>query len=349
MFKKSLNTILPFIFLLSTLKVDAQAIPNPCDFEKVVCGESSVTKLFTSFDSDTIMYAPPGRSMPFWFAFGDPQTGIIDTLGSYNFSLSKVSGPGDIKGVPGTSNGYYAYLKDISFSEIGTYHVSINVSGHPGSFVGNLVFEVPPEANFCEESPNGDCVNGGGNQLFAKPQASNVIPVDAVLPIRVGVINSLTGSLDSSYSGTIYVDQISGPGELYGILSMTGVKWFDFNHLKFSAEGIYTIRFYEEDSNAYEEAFVEVEVIAGTNSTREVSFEKSMVFPNPIGDVMHIQIDSPHKNNVIEVFNTKGQLVLTHQITAGQKFCSINTTKLEQGVYFIKLPTPLNTLLKVIK
>ena len=110
-----------------------------------------------------------------------------------------------------------------------------------------------------------------------------------------------------------------------------------------------TIRFYEEDSNAYEEAFVEVEVIAGTNSTSEVFSEKRMVFPNPIGDVMHIQIDHSFENNFIEVFNTKGQLVLRHQIPAGQKFCSINTTKLEQGVYFINLPTSSNTLLKVIK
>ena len=109
------------IVVLLVLNIDAfpQATPNPCDFAKINCGLADRNTLFTSFDGDTIVYAPPVRSMPFWFALGDGGTEVIDTSGAYNFSLSKVSGPGDIKGVPGTLNGYYAYLDDISFSEIG--------------------------------------------------------------------------------------------------------------------------------------------------------------------------------------------------------------------------------------
>ena len=108
-------------------------------------------------------------------------------------------------------------IDDISFSEIGTYIVHVNVSGFPGSFVGTLVFIVPPEINFCNEAPGGDCSSGGGNQIFAKPQETNVIPVDAVIPIKVGVIDTLTGFLDSSYSGTIKVDKLIAPGEMNGI------------------------------------------------------------------------------------------------------------------------------------
>ena len=95
-----------------------------------------------------------------------------------------------------------------------------------------------------------------------------MVPVDEVLPeILVGVIDSVSGLLDSSFSGTIYIEKASGPGELYGVLSMAGERWFNFNNLKLSEPGMYVLRFFTEDSALYKEAFVEVEVIQATNSS----------------------------------------------------------------------------------
>lgn len=338
------------IVVLLVLNIDAfpQATPNPCYFAKINCGLADRNILFTSFDGDTIVYAPPGRSMPFWFALGDGGTEVIDTSGAYNFSLSKVSGPGDIKGVPGTLNGYYAYLDDISFSEIGTYIVHVNVSGFPGSFVGTLVFIVPPEINFCNEAPGGDCSSGGGNQIFAKPQETNVIPVDAVIPIKVGVIDTLTGFLDSSYSGTIYVDKLSGPGELYGILSMTGIKWFDFNNLKFSEEGIYIIRFHEEDPNTYKEEFVEVEVISTSTGLKVVSWNNLKIYPNPIQDQLKISSEHDLKGNVITIINSMGQILYKNEISSNKNIVSIKTSHLKKGIYFITF-SDIETRIKVVK
>ena len=120
-------------FLLGSLlfAVDviiAQSTPNPCDFEKVTCGDVEISALLNSFDNDTILYALPGRSMPFWFAFGDSETEIIDTSFVPNFDVFI------IKNEPGTpsthpiwetrENEYYTYLTDVSFSEAGTYSVS---------------------------------------------------------------------------------------------------------------------------------------------------------------------------------------------------------------------------------
>lgn len=340
--------VLVAILLFVHFDVFSQAIPNPCRFDKINCGLAEKNMLFTSFNGDTIVYAPPGRSMPFWFALGDAKNGIIDTSGAYNFSLSKVSGPGDIKGIPGTLNGYYSYLEDISFSKIGTYVVHVNVSGFPGSFVGKFVFIVPPEINFCTEAPAGGCANGGGNQIFAKPQETNVIPVDAVIPIKVGVVDSLTGLLDSSYSGTIYVDKFSGPGELYGILSMTGIKWFDFNHLKFSEEGIYTIRFHEENPNRYKEEFIEVEVVSTSTGLKVISWNNLKIYPNPIENELIISSDRNLKGNVVTIINSMGQQLFKKEIYSSKKGVSINTSYLKKGIYFILLSN-MDNRIKVVK
>jgi hypothetical protein len=340
--------VLVAVLLFVHFHVFSQAIPNPCRFDKINCGLAERNMLFTSFNEDTIIYAPPGRSMPFWFALGDAKNGIIDTSGAYNFSLSKISGPGDIKGVPGTLNGYYSYLEDISFSEIGTYIVHVNVSGFPGSFVGKLVFIVPPEINFCSESPSGGCVNGKGNQIFAKPQETNVIPVDAVIPIKVGVVDSLTGLLDSSYSGTIYVDKFSGPGELYGILSMTGIKWFDFNQLKFSEEGIYTIRFHEENPNRYKEEYIEVEVISTSTGLKVISWNDLKIYPNPIQDEIKISSEYDLKGNIVTITNSTGQILYKNEISSTKKIVFLKTSHLKKGIYFITF-SDMESSMKIVK
>lgn len=327
--------LLGFLVLFLSSKIYAQATPNPCEFDKFICGVADQNKLFTSFENDTIVYAAPGRSMPFWFALGDSVSGIIDTTGFYNFSLSKVSGPGPILGVPGTASGYYSYLDDISFSAVGTYVISVNVSGFPGSFVGKLVFEVPPEVNFCPESPGGSCINGGGNKIFVKPQSSNVIPVDAVMPVKVGVIDSISGNLDYDFIGEIYVEKASGPGQVYGTLSMSGERWFNFTNLRFSAEGIYTIRFFELDSGFYTDALMNVEVVEISGVNQVVSVDGVDLYPNPINDKVTISAQSNLNGSTIEIFSYSGQKVFEKNIIVEGNQTVINTGSLTKGVYML--------------
>jgi hypothetical protein len=267
----------------------AQSTPNPCSFSKINCGEGQKNTLYNSFFSKTIVYSPPGSSMPFWFAFGDSVTGIIDTTGAYNFTLSKVSGPGNIEGNSGSTLGYYSYLDNISFSEVGTYRVMVNVSGYPGSFVGKLEFIVPPEKDFCDVAGFGGCDSVEGNQILAIPEFSNVVPVDEVMPIMVGLVDSSTGFLDSTFSGTIDVDKVAGPGELYGVLSMTGGPWFSFNYLQFSEEGLYTIRFFEENIEKYKEALLDIQVIETTNGFKISPLSDLKIYPNPFDNQLIIK------------------------------------------------------------
>ena len=291
--------------------------------------------------------------MPFWFALGDSVTEIIDTTGSYNFSLSKISGPGDIKGIPGTLNGYYSYLTDISFSAIGTYEVAVNVGGFPGSFVGRMVFVVPPEIDFCTEAPGGDCGEVTGNQVFPKQISGGVVPVDEVLPeILVGVIDSVSGLLDSSFSGTIYIEKASGPGELYGVLSMAGERWFNFNNLKLSEPGMYVLRFFTEDSALYKEAFVEVEVIQATNSSVVLVRDDLSVYPNPFQDKITLTSSYDLKGVTIELLNYSGQKVFFRHVSKSTQRLVLNTDDLTSGLYILSLfgtHVFQNKTLKIVK
>ena len=350
------NNFLIFYFLLFLFCENniilGQSTPSPCTFAKINCGEGQKNTLYNSFFSNTIVYASPGKSMPFWFAFGDSATGIIDTTGSYNFSLSKLSGPGDIIGDSGTITGYYSYFNDISFSEVGNYKVLVDVSGFQGSFVGELYFTVPPEEDFCNDPLFQGCVNGGGNQILAQPQLSNVVPVDEVMPVKVGVVDSTTGSLDSSFSGTIYVNQVDGPGELYGALSMTGEGWFNFSNLRFSKPGSYLIRFFSEDSSLYKDALVDVEVVQTTNSALILDVDNLMVYPNPFQDKITLSSDYDLKGISVELLNFSGQEVLKEDISESSQRLVLNVDHLKKGVYFLIISEKnwsANKILKIVK
>mgnify|MGYP001164110073 CR=1 FL=1 len=336
--KNKFIAYISFVFLLfGSNHIISQSTPNPCDFSKINCGEGEKNKLYTSFPEDTIVYAPPGMSMPFWFAFGDSSTGIIDTTGAYSFSLSKVEGPGDIEGVLKTTKGYYSYLNDISFSEVGTYKIEINVGDSSDSLAGRLLFIVPAEENFCGDIRFGECVEGGGNQILAQPKFSSVVPVDEVMPIMVGVVDSSNGFLDSTFFGTIDVNKVSGPGELYGILSMTGGPWFNFNYIQFSEEGFYTIRFFEESLTSYKESLMNVQVVETVSGLITIPLSHLRVYPNPFDDQVVIENKNGLKGLKLLFSNSLGQNVLERNIANSSNKVKINTSELSDGVYFVTL------------
>jgi hypothetical protein len=339
-----LKTFLLLIFLMFTVDfIIAQSIPNPCDFEKVTCGDVEISALLNSFDNDTISYALPGRSMPFWFAFGDSVTEIIDTSSVPIFqSIEIINEPGSPSTYPiweTRVKEYYTYLTDVSFSEAGTYSVSLmGIGDQVGNFKKDLVFIVPSETNFCEEVPAGKCGAVTGNQIFLKKSSSNVVPVDEVMPeILVGVIDSVSGVLDSAFSGTIYVEKETGPGELYGILSMSGDRWFNFNNLKFSQAGYYTLRFFLEDTLLYNHAFVDVEVGETANGFSVLPRNNLVVYPNPFGNKIICSANSDLKGGKIELFTCSGQKVLERKVFKSLNQIILDTDDLTPGVYILSI------------
>ena len=330
-----LKSCLIFGLVIFQSKVVAQATPNPCLFPGVTCATSDRNVVLNSFDSREITYAFPERSMPFWLAIGDSVSGIIDTTEQSVFYLNKLSGPGQLLG-GGSVYGYYSYFTDISFTDPGTYVLVVTVGGPSNALKDTLTFIVPPELDFCTASPAGACGDIDGNKIIAIPALSDVIPVDAVLPVNVGVIDSLSGLLDSTYSGTIYVEKLTGPGLLYGTLSMSGNRWFYFDNLQFSAEGTYTIRFFDLDANSYKEAILEVQVTAGTGLT-PINYDGLMVYPNPFDHQVIVSSEHDLSGSIVKIFDISGVQVLSYQVGQTGNQVTINTSNLAQGVFFVQL------------
>ena len=232
--------LLPIYLLFCTNIVFAQSNPLPCTIANVNCTNGGGNGIITSFGTHNIIYTSPGRSMPFWVAFGDTATNNIDTSYNSTFLISQKSGPGQMTGLPTVKSSKYTYFN----TQFGDYEIIINRNNF--ELLDTFNFKVVPEIEFCSSAPGGSCGDNVGNEIFAKPSSSKVIPVDAVFPVTVGVIDSLTKFINPYFVGTIYVEKVSGPGMLYGTLSMSGKGWFTFNNLRFDKEGIYKIKFYEE-------------------------------------------------------------------------------------------------------
>lgn len=338
---------LAFTLLLAFKSVFAQANANPCDLPNINCSNGGANGIIISLNKDTFEYSSPGRSMPFWVAIGDTLTGDIDNSQTTSFTITKQSGPGEILGSLGSSIGSYVYYNDLKFTVTGNYIIQITANNGQG-WVKTIVVSVLPEVSMCADAPSGQCGSFSGNEIIAVPQHSNVIPVDAVLPIRVGTVDSISGDLDTTFSGTIYVEKLFGPGNLYGSLSMTGQRWFEFSNLKFDAEGLYTIRFYEQSEIKYEDAELEIEVVKTTSGFEIVSIKNVSVFPNPINNFMKISSDKDLKGETIEIYNNVGQLVLTKNITQTSNHLTLSTATLKEGVYLVKLSSSGRTI-KVVK
>jgi len=321
------------LFLITSPDLFAQANPNPCEFPNVTCANGVRNGIVNSFGKKELTYASAGRSMPFWLAVGDTSTSIVDTSAKTVFFITKISGPGLMEGVLGTLYSKYVYLNNISFTESGTYQIAV-LTGNGIGFSDTLIFTVPQEIIFCSEAPGGDCGEVIGNEIFAKVQFSNIITVDAVLPIKVGVIDSVSGMLDSTFTGTIYVNKLSGPGVMYGTLSMSGGSWFNFTNIRFTEKGLYEIEFYEEDLTKYKKATVKIEVI-NTTSIGFIATDKLVVYPNPFDNQLRFRVSSKNTGGTVSIYNYAGKKLLKQRVEIGVKEFKVDTRTLKSGIYLL--------------
>lgn len=340
-----LNFLLfPIYLLLCTNIVFAQSNPLPCTTPNVNCTNGGGNGIITSFGTKNIIYTSPGRSMPFWVAFGDTTTNNIDTSYNSTFLISQKSGPGQMTGLPTVKSSKYTYFNTIEFTQFGDYEIIINRNNF--ELLDTFNFKVVPEVEFCSSAPGGSCGNNVGNEIFAKPSSSKVIPVDAVFPVTVGVIDSLTKFINPYFVGTIYVEKVSGPGMLYGTLSMSGKGWFTFNNLRFDKEGIYKIKFYEESKTTYKSDELEIEVVAATN-TKNTSFNKQIkIFPNPFNEDLFIYNLNNSSEITVKIFDDKGVLVLNIKKNINEEKAILNTKSLKPGIYILSVSSPQNMIIQ---
>lgn len=77
-------------------------------------------------------------------------------------------------------------------------------------------------------------------------------------------------------------------------------------------------------------------VVVAPNGIQSAVQDNDMLFPNPVSDFLHVKVDeSISKGTSMYVYDTKGTLLLTKGIT--QKETVLDVSKLNQGVYFLKV------------
>ena len=129
---------------------------------------------------------------------------------------------------------------------------------------------------------------------------------------------------------------MNGPGIVYGSLSMTGNKWFNFNNIKFSQEGAYTIKFYEEDSIKYKSTNVDV-VVVGTVGLSQINSSQLHIYPNPFSDQFYVDFPQKEEQVAVSIFDTMGKKVSEQVFNDLEKNALINSKDLNSGVYLMSI------------
>lgn len=330
MITKKSKRISLIIFWLSAFNFSFAQDINPCLIEGVNCDDSAERNgLIFSFIGDTIEYAAVGTSMPFWVGVGDVDSRTIDTSVDHPVAATVLSGPGLLTKYSSQQISPYSYFNSWEFSSAGNYKIEFSVSG---ILKDTVIFRVANPVDLCAEVPEG-CTGGGGDIVFMSTGNGGIIPVDAIFPITVGVKNSLTGQVDSSFFGYVYLEQLSGPGTMYGTKSMYGERWLTFTDIHFNKAGTYLIE--ATTNSGYLPDTVSVNVVSTYNSeTSSLEISSTSFFPNPFTDKITIEHKFGNEIRDVKIYNTQGKLIDQY---LSIKSPTLSLAHLPKGVYFFEV------------
>lgn len=319
------------VFLLFSACLTCQSqhyIPNVCNTKGISCDDSAErTGIIYSFRESRFNYSAVGTSMPFWLAVGDVSTQTIDSTYAGTVSASILSGPGILKGTVAVNIWKYAFFNNWIFSAAGDYEIEIMVSG----FISDTIkLTVPEKFDFCSAAPKG-CGSTKGNAVFPLSGNGGIIPVDAIFPINVGVYDQLTGVVDSTFQNYAYVDKVSGPGEIYGTLSMYGSGWLTFNDVRFDKMGNYTVKLRTEGNIIPDTVHISV---IGSNNIREFGEYPLKVYPNPTSDIVYITGKEGDFFKAVRVYNMQGIAVRN---LSDLHISLVKISDLPVGIYFFEV------------
>jgi len=338
---KKISKVISLVSLLlcSVQSSFGQYSANPCSIDGVYCNDTAERNgVIYSFHGDTFQYPAPGTSMPFWMAVGDVSSRTIDTTFVSPVAATVLSGPGLLQGPLAQNISKDSHFSDWKFTASGVYEIEFSIAG---LFKDTVFFDVAEEVDFCSQVPAG-CTDGGGDLVYPSTGNGGIIPVDAIFPITVGVVNSLTGQLDSSFFGYIFLEQISGPGNMYGTLNMYGGRWLTFTDVRFDEEGTYLVEI--STSLGYTPDTVSVDVYTPTKGVNAPNYSSLSIFPNPFSDNVTINFNDGERIDEVNIINSQGKLVETYSLISSS---TLNLSHLPKGVYFIEVKSLIGLKSKV--
>ena len=78
-------------------------------------------------------------------------------------------------------------------------------------------------------------------------------------------------------------------------------------------------------------------IIPQTLSTNNKELSSVKIFPNPVSDVVQINVTSALPNSDISIFDSHGKLINSHEYTT-QNIITFSTKNYAKGIYVIKIP-----------
>ena len=104
--------------------------------------------------------------------------------------------------------------------------------------------------------------------------------------------------------------------------------------------GLYSITYQVEDPSGNKSAILTrfIYVAESTSSIKEVSEENFSYYPNPVSDVLNIEISMPaYKHVHISIFNTLGEQVMNvNEGVVMNELYQVNVSNLAAGIYYIR-------------
>jgi len=327
-----------FALILTQVSVAQFSNPHPCSLNGVMCNDIANNEgIIYSFTEDTFEYAAAGTSKPFWLAVGEVNSRTIDTTFVSPIAADILSGPGVLaQGSKAQNLSKYVYFNDWIFTEAGVYEVEFRISG---ILKDTVYFKVTEEVDLCAEVTKG-CSNLTGDVVYPLAGNGGIIPVDAIFPISMGVLNSASGTLDTTFYNFGYLTQISGPGNMYGTFSMYGGPWLTFNDIRFDTEGVYKVEL--SAGGNYTPDTISVTVIA-PNNVSEIRYSAVDVYPNPVNDQVSIALENGEVLESVYIYNYQGQLMSSF---IGDQSTTFDVSNLASGVYFIEVKVQGTSSLK---
>lgn len=157
-----------------------------------------------------------------------------------------------------------------------------------------------------------------------------------IAPLTMDVQGEITNATtNGSFDGSIQLTQITGGTPPYQVIWNTGST--DSLITDLSATN-YVVTIIDANNCSYREGFT----VSFTTDTESVLASSTItISPNPVSDVIKIEIPKKMGNYRIEIYNANGQIV-SNTTDQGE----INVTSFPSGVYYLKVITAKNTVTK---
>ena len=224
----------------------AQGPPvDPCDTAFGPGCQSGGGNMMIASDVDTVAVNTP---FDLFAGVMASSTGRLDTSYLGTITLSQVSGPGTLMGTLSGPLKGFTYFDTLWVDQPGNYQISIS-DGALAPYILNFFADTigsggggpggPGGGDPCDTAFGPGCQSGGGN-LIGTSDLDSVI-VNNPFDLYGVVFASGTGLIDTTYTGTMTITLLQGPGMLNGPLSEPLKGWAFFGGLSVSHPGHYVL------------------------------------------------------------------------------------------------------------